>query len=320
MFETLPELMQAKGYQNKRAIPWNRVCEEEQLSPAFIRENSALVNWHLVSAHQELPETFIREWSGKLYWEPVVTWQKVSEQFIEEYADESKWLEETQGLSKRQLKTLEKEGRSFDGGVYWTIVSQKQELANGQGLSPAFIERHQDDLRWDLLSYSQKLPMSLIGRHAEKVDWNTITRRQVLSERFIEKYRSQVEWETISFHQELSERFINRYHAKMSFISAERKRSEAFLYTHLDKMDAASVIENQNIWNVKQYEPFDVYVIRKNNRKKYILKFHERPYPEAPDVHVAGEEELFEFLEENGLEAAIEEDFPELISDEEFGF
>lgn len=320
MYQSLPELMEAKGYQDKRAIPWNKISAEEPLSPEFLKENSALVNWHLVSVHQKLPEAFIREFSGWLYWEPVIAHQRVSEQFIEEYADRDKWLQVIEQLSKRQQKTLEKEGREFNLAAYWTLVSQKQELANGQGLSPAFIERHQDELRWDLLSYCQKLPMSLISRHADRVDWNTVTRRQILSERFIEKFRNRVEWETISFHQELSERFINRYHAKMSFISAERKRSEAFLYTHLEKMDAASVLENQNLWNVKQYEPFDVYVIRKNNRKKYILKFHERPYPEAPNVHVAGEEELFEFLEENGLVYAIEEDFPELITDEEFGF
>lgn len=320
MYHTLPELMAAKGYEDKRAIPWNRICEEEKLSASFIRENSSLVNWHLISLHQELPEAFIREFSGRLYWKPVMTHQKISERFVEEYADSAKWVQEVDKLSKRQLKTWEKKGCGFDKDTFWAIVSQKQEFAGGQGLSPSFIERHQEELHWDTLSYCQKLPMSLISRHADRVEWNFITRRQVLAERFIEKFRNRVEWETISFHQELSEAFINRYHTKMSFISAEQKRSEAFLYTHLEKMDAATIIDYQNLWNVKQYEPFDVYVIRKNSRKKYIVKFHNWPDQEAPAIHVAREEELYDYLEENGLEHAIEEDFPELVTEEEFGF
>ena len=77
--------------------------------------------------------------------------------------------------------------------------------------------------------------------------------------RFIEKYSNDVEWETITFHQSLSERFINRHQAKMSFISAEEGRSEAFLYTHFNKLDAASILEHQQLQNVKKYDPLDVY-------------------------------------------------------------
>ncbi|WKA58849.1 hypothetical protein QWY16_01455 [Planococcus shenhongbingii] len=320
MFNSLKELMEAKGYKDKRGVRWNEICQEEKLSEPFIRENEDQVNWKLVSTYQSLTEDFIREFSDRLFWEPVMAEQKVSEQFIEEFAKKEKWNPAKEKLSKRQLKTSERENRDFDGTVYWTIVSRKQELSNSKGLSPAFIEKHQEKLSWSCLSLCQTLPMSLIDRHSDKVDWNAITRVQALSERFIEKHRSRVEWETISFHQDLSERFINRHQAKMSFISAERVRSEAFLYTHLEKMDAASVIENQNLRNVKKYEPFDVYIVGKNGHKKYILKYHANEHLENPSVHIADEEELYEHLEEHDLDNVIEKDFPELGMNRDFRF
>lgn len=320
MFNSLTELMEAKGYKDKRAVQWNKICQEEKLSEQFIRENEEQVNWRLLSEHQQLSEAFIREFSGRLFWEPVLAEQKVSEQFIEEFAAEERWEPAHGKLSKRQLKTLEREGKDFDIDEYWAIVSMKQELANAKGLSPAFMEKHHDKLSWSCLSLCQTLPMSLIDRHADKVDWHTVTRVQVLSERFIEKHRSRVEWETISFHQDLSERFINRHHAKMSFISAEQKRSESFLYTHLEKMDIASVLENQNLRNVKKYEPFDIYSVGKNGRKKYILKYHGNFHSEDFSLHLAGEEELYEQLEEFELDHVIERDFPELKAKEDFHF
>ncbi|CEG24219.1 hypothetical protein BN1080_03240 [Planococcus massiliensis] len=313
MFNSITELMEAKAYPDKRAISWNRICEEEALSEEFIRANSGQVNWYLVSGHQVLSEAFIREFSHRLYWHAVAAEQMLSESFIEEFSQAAKWQPALEGLTKRQVKTFEKEGREFDDKKYWTLISMKKNVNHGKGLSPAFIEKHQDRLSWKALSLFQKLPMSLIDRHPEKVDWNSITRNQCLTERFIEKYRHLVEWETISFHQNLSERFINRHHSKMNYISAEKERSEGFLYNHLEKMDAASVVAHQNLRNVKKYEPFTIFVIEKNGLKKYIIKFHENEESETDAIRIAEDEELYEQLEENGLDAVIEEDFPELI-------
>ncbi|WKA55090.1 hypothetical protein [Planococcus shixiaomingii] len=318
MIDSLAQLLEEKGYEDKRFISWNTICKEERLSESFLRENSDQINWHLVSEYQVLSEEFIREFSGRLFWEEVIYNQKVSEGFIEEFAAKEKWQVDLAKLSKRQQSVHEKEGKPFDEREYWTIVSMKKQLANGKGLSPAFIERHQEELSWRCLSLFQQLPMQLIERHKRQVDWHAVTRVQVLSERFIEKHRDKVEWETISFHQNLSERFINKHQAKMSFISAEQKRSEAFLYTHLDKMDAASIIENQNLRTVKKYKPMDVYVIAKNGRKKYIVQFHG---PEGSrKFRKAGEEELFEYLAENDMFEVIERDFPELTFAEGDGF
>jgi hypothetical protein len=310
MIDSLVELLKEKGYKDKRSVPWNFICMEERLSENFLRENSGQVNWKLVSEFQELSEEFIREFSSRLYWEETMCHQKVSESFIEEFAKKEKWQADLEKLSKRQQTLYEKEGKPFDEREYWTIVSMKMQLANGKGLSPAFIERHQERLSWNCLSLFQRLPMQLIDRHKHQVEWHSITRVQVLSERFIEKHSGKVEWETISFHQNLSERFINKHQAKMNFISAEQKRSEAFLYTHLEKMDAASIIENQNLRTVKQYKKMDIYVISKNRRKKYIIHFH---HPEnSRKFCKAGEEELFEYLAENDMFEVIEKDFPEL--------
>lgn len=313
MFNSLIELMEAKDLKDKRSIPWNQICQEERLSERFIKENVDQVNWKLISSHQELSEGFIRKYRNRLFWDEIIKAQKLSETFIEKFADEKKWRPVAkEELSKKQQKTFEKEGKPFDMAEYWRLVSMKQQLANSKGLSPAFIEKHQDKLDWTELCRHQFLPMPLIHRHARKVDWTLVTRHQVLSERFIEKYSNDVEWETITFHQSLSERFINRHQAKMSFISAEEGRSEAFLYTHFNKLDAASILEHQQLKNVKKYDPLDVYVLTKNGEKKYILKFHDLT-ESLESIRKVDEEELYEHLEEHDLLAAVEEDFPELL-------
>lgn len=320
MFDNIQELMEARAIKDKRSVSWNTICETEMLSETFIRDNESLVNWYLVSGHQQLSESFIREFSGHLYWDEIIRTQKVSEAFIEDFAEAGKWVPQTAELSKRQKKTWDNEASPFNAKQYWGIVSRKKELLNAKGLSPAFIEKHSDKLAWPSLSACQQLPMSLIDRHPQRVDWIAITRHQVLSELFIEKYRSKVEWETITFHQQLSERFINRHHAKMSFISAEEKRSEAFLYTHLDKMDAASVVEHQDFRTIRNYGPMDVFVIAKNGRRKYILKFKEWGAEEFDGYSKADEEEILEILQEYQLEEVIEHDFPELLVGESTGY
>lgn len=320
MFNSLSELMEEKKLKDKRSISWNQICQEEFVSEEFIKENEDQVNWKLISGHQKLSEGFIRKYRNRLFWDEVVKSQLLSEEFIETYADPKKWQPiDSQALSKKQQKTVEKEGKAFDLKEYWKLVSQKQQLANGKGLSPAFIEKHQDQLNWTELSRCQYLPMPLIHRHANQVDWLLVTRHQMLSERFIEKYSNDVEWETITFHQSLSERFINRHQAKMSFISAQDKRSEEFLYTHFDKLDAATMLAQQEIAEVKKYEPFTVYSLTKKGQKKYILAFHE-DLGDLENVQKVNKEQLHDLLEENNLLAKIEEDFPELAVIEDLRF
>ncbi len=318
MFNSLTELMDEKDLKDKRSVPWNQICQDERLSEKFIKENLDQVDWKLISGHQKLSENFIQKYRNRLFWDEVIKTQKLSEAFIEKYADKKKWqpIDATE-LSKKQQKILEKESKPFDATDYWRFVSIKQHLANTKGLSPAFIEKHQDKLDWTELSRYQYLPMPLIHRHARKVDWLLVTRHQVLSERFIEKYSNDVEWETITFYQSLSERFINRHQAKMSFISAEKKRSEDFLYAHFDKLDAASILAHQKLLEVKKYEPFDVYVLTKDARKKYILNFHEDTVGLEKTRKVNGEE-LHDYLQENHLLVSIEEDFPELMVVKDF--
>ncbi|WP_422121998.1 hypothetical protein DHX103_09205 [Planococcus sp. X10-3] len=317
MFDNLQELMDARAIKDKRSVSWNTICETEQLTENFLRDNESQVNWYLVSGHQQLSEAFIREFSGRLYWDEIIRTQRVSEAFIEEFAEAAKWSHDADKLSKRQKKTWENEASLFNANQYWEIVSRKKELLNSKGLSPAFIERHSETLSWPSLSACQQLPMSLIDRHPHRVDWIAVTRYQVLSELFIEKHRSKVEWETITFHQELSELFINRHHAKMSFISAEQKRSIAFIYTHLDKMDAETLVKYQDFRTVRNYGPMDVYVIAKNGRRKYILKFKDTGKNEILDYYKTDEEELLEILQEYHLAEWIEQDFPELLVGEE---
>ena len=313
MFDTLEQLMVEKSLDSKRSVAWKKISEEEQLSERFLADNARNVHWQLVSKHQALSETFIRHNSHLLYWDEIFRHQLVSEQFLEEFADAAKWQPEATQLSPKQMKALEAHGRPFDEREYWQIVS-------GKKLSPRFIERHQNELDWEVLSSNQELPMSLINRHADKVDWLAVTRGQTLTERFIEKYKGQVEWGTISFHQDLSERFINRHGDKMAVISAEQPRSQAFLYMHLEKMDPETILACQNIGEAKQYGAFKVYSISRNSRKKYIVEFNQYDGLDFPHFLKLDDEGLYGLLEEYGLHKRVEEDFPELLVIEEMRF
>lgn len=312
MFDTLEQLMQEKSISSKRSVAWKKISEEERLSERFLSDNARHVYWQLVSKHQDLSEKFIRHNSRLLYWDEILRHQSVSEQFWEEFADAAKWQPAEKQLSPKQIKAVETH-KPFDEREYWRIVS-------GKKLSPRFIERHQEQLDWEMLSSNQELPMSLINRHANKVDWLAVTRGQTLTERFIEKFKGQVEWGTISFHQELSERFINRHGDKMAAISAEQPRSQAFLYMHLEKMDPETILACQNIGEAKQYEAFKVYSISRNSRKKYIVEFNQYDGLDFPRFLKLDDEGLYDLLEEYGLEGKVEEDFPELLFIEEMRF
>lgn len=313
MFDTLEQLMEEKGLDSKRSVAWKKISEEEPLSERFLADNARNIHWQLVSKHQALSEAFIRQHSGLLYWDESLRHQHVSEQFLEEFAEAKKWLPYKDQLSAKQLKALEAHGRPFDEREYWRLVS-------GKRLSPLFIERHQDQVDWMVLSENQELPMSLIGRHADKVDWLAVSRGQRLTERFIEKHKGQVEWGTLSFHQELSERFINRHGDKMSVISAEQPRSEAFLYMHLDKMDAETILAYQKVGEATEYEAFKVYGISRNSRKKYIVEFSRYDELDFPRFLKLDDEGLYDLLEEYGLQETVEVDFPELLFIEEMRF
>ncbi|MBT2581458.1 hypothetical protein [Planococcus sp. ISL-109] len=313
MFNTLEQLMEEKGLESKRSVAWKKIGETERLSERFLTDNARNIHWQLVSKHQALSEAFIRHNSHLLYWDEILRHQQVSEGFLEEFSSEEKWRPKETQLSPKQVKALQAYGSPFDEREYWQLVS-------GKRLSPRFIERHQDELDWDVLSNHQQLPMSLINRHAEKVDWLAVTRGQTLTERFIEKYRGQVEWGTISFHQELSERFINRHGDKMAVISAEQPRSQAFLYMHLEKMDPEMILACQRIDVAKQYEAFKVYSISRNSRKKYIVEFNQYDGPDFPRFLKLDDDGLYDLLEEYGLQGKVEEDFPELLVIEEMRF
>ena len=62
--------------------------------------------------------------------------------------------------------------------INWNEISQYQEL------SEKFIEKHQDKVNRENISWKQKL----IEKYQDKVMWKNISAHQKLSEEFIEKF------------------------------------------------------------------------------------------------------------------------------------
>lgn len=146
------------------------------------------------------------------------------------------------------------------------------------------------------------------------VSWNTTSETEKLSEKFLRDNEMLINWYLVSGHQQVSEAFIREFSGRLYWDEAIRtqKVSEAFI-THLDKMDAANLIEHKDFRPIKNYNAMDVYVIAKNGRRKYILKF-ERSEPDGlTDIYKADEDDLLENLEEYGLVEQIEKTSPNCL-------
>lgn len=110
----------------------------------------------------------------------------------------------------RTLEWLEKNFDEFDDEDLDNIVTKQQ-------LTETFIERHSEDLDWELISQYQTLSEDFIAKHKIDVYWCKICMYQKLSEKFIEEYSDYVDWSEVSYRQKLSEKFIHQHQEKINF-------------------------------------------------------------------------------------------------------
>ena len=74
-----------------------------------------------------------------------------------------------------------------------------------------------NEIKWNYISYHQKLSEDFIEKHKDRVDWNYISYYQKLSEDFIEKHKDRVNWICISYYQKLSKQFRQKM-KKMGYL------------------------------------------------------------------------------------------------------
>ena len=104
-----------------------------------------------------------------------------------------------------EYKLTEEFIERFDNILDWNLISWKQIL------SETFIEKYQDKLNWYNISCNQTLSESFIEKYQNKVIWHSLSHGQILSEKFIEKFQDKVDWHYISWWQTLSESFIDKF-------------------------------------------------------------------------------------------------------------
>src|SRR3989344_5295824 len=74
----------------------------------------------------------------------------------------------------------------------------------------AYILHKFSNIRWNDISYNQKLSEKFIKQNEHQVYWIYISINQKLSEEFIKQNEHQVDWVYISCNQKLSEAFIKQ--------------------------------------------------------------------------------------------------------------
>jgi hypothetical protein len=102
-----------------------------------------------------------------------------------------------------------------------TIIKDENEQ-----FTKEFIEKFQNEINWDIVSYNEELSEEFIREFQSKVNWEDISYNQKLSEIFIEEFQDKLNWNYISEYQKLSENFIRKY---------------------LDKLDVEEILEHQKL-------------------------------------------------------------------------
>jgi hypothetical protein len=63
-----------------------------------------------------------------------------------------------------------------------------------QQVTPSFITKHVDKVKWYLVLSCQELPEEFIEQYANKIDWDIVSTYQKLSPEFVLKHIDKVRW------------------------------------------------------------------------------------------------------------------------------
>ena len=139
-------------------LPMDVICRHQKLSPKFIEKNlSGFDDWYTLISTQDLTEECIEKMNELLLD------RKYTVDIYEEY---QKYSEEYQ--------------------KFWSTISLNQKL------STSFIEKHENDVNWSMISIAQPLKNeSFLLKYADRINWDMINDKMVIPYGIInKKYKS----------------------------------------------------------------------------------------------------------------------------------
>ena len=127
-------------------------------------------------------------------------------------------------LTQEEINLIEKETGLIYGKDFKTLKDIKwNSISWTQKLSEDFIRKYQSNVNWKYISWTQKLSEKFIENFHDKVNWEYISWRQKLSEELIEKFQDKVNWNNIFQYQKLSKQFIKKYENKLRELNLTSK-------------------------------------------------------------------------------------------------
>lgn len=188
------------------------IIQKYTLDQAFIRDHWDELKDYVVQLVQRdhlSREVIMDHWDDvKAHADNVV--HKLTPEFILEHLDDFTVLPSNIKLPRLSVRQLDEN---------WSEYSQRPKYVAQMGqLTEEFMERHQRELPWDLLTRHQKMSMRFLGRFKDRVDWtylleqdNVIEEFKKMPEELLDMYLPYVSSNWLANKRQLSTEFMDQY-------------------------------------------------------------------------------------------------------------
>ena len=221
-------------------INWDWVSKEyKHLSFDFIREMKDKIQFQFIIAHNQFNAKKLNEMKNYVDWGWVSKYQNLNEQFIRRNSDKIDVNEMLNGNHFGRPKKLKFSDKFVDEikDIFADVdhILLEDMFVNGYQMTikqlNKFVNKHNGEVNWELISRSQYLDEKFIDKYADKLDWHSLSAWQNLTPYLIEKYKDKIDWDQISMNEHVDEHIFLEYKDKFgpdttNFIAAYRKISE----------------------------------------------------------------------------------------------
>lgn len=223
-------------------------------------------DWTIISK-QKIDEAFMLRWKEFLDWKVICEYQKLSEEFIEHLALKYLYLDMISAHQVLSEYFMDKYKNNLDWGL----------LSCSQYMSEDFIREHLDLVKFEQLSFNNKLNLSIdfLREFKDEIDWEgwwlfqplkykelyefrdmiydwrQISRNRNLPIEVIEHFRNELNWKDVCLKTHLTEEFMEEYinYLDWDSVSYAQDLSEDFITRHADKVNWNHVWE----WKTKHF-------------------------------------------------------------------
>lgn len=164
-------------------LDWANIVLYQNVEPEFIWNNAYRVNWDKVSNSTDLTEQHLEDYCSQLNWKIVVAKHKYNEDILLKY---KKFVDWTQACISQDFSTKFLEENAI------LLHPYRYEIYKYQNLSLEYMEKHKDELDWDIISECQQLPENFIDKMSNYVNWTWISKKQKLSKKFIVSHKDKI--------------------------------------------------------------------------------------------------------------------------------